>query len=262
MAAHPPSAPVPPSVPPPLPPTVPAIAPPALGEVAVRRRVPPWRFWIPLLLQVTFVLLVPARSAYTYFTGQTVVLQTVPVDPYNLLTGYSQTLNYTISNLEALKDVEGWGAVKALNDPNVYSDDNSAKTVYVTLVAPAGDRDRDPWQPVAIATTAPDLEAQGPSRDRVVLRGNLYGGQIKYGLETYYMPEDQREDLNRRISEVQRRRPAPPPPGAPQRPDNPNGAANGAGDQRRQAFVVEARVGPDGTAVPERLWIEGEAYRF
>ncbi|MCG9886165.1 MAG: GDYXXLXY domain-containing protein [Cyanobacteria bacterium] len=250
MATRPPSASSSP-LPLPAPEVSPAIAPASLGPVAVQRRVPPWRFWIPLLLQVTFVLLVPARSAYTYFTGQTVVLQTVPVDPYNLLTGYSQTLNYTISNLSDLKEVEGWGAVNALDDPSRYNDDDQTKAVYVTLEAPAGDRPREPWQPVAIATAAPEDLAP----NQVVIRGHRYGGQIRYGLETYYMPEDQREDLNRRISEVQRR--PMPVPGT----NGTNDANNGQGD-RRQAFVVEARVGSDGTAVPERLWIDGQAYRF
>ncbi|GAB4341138.1 MAG: hypothetical protein Fur0042_02320 [Cyanophyceae cyanobacterium] len=217
----------------------------------MQRRVPPWRFWIPLLLQVTFVLLVPARSAYTYFTGQTVVLQTVPVDPYNLLTGYSQTLNYTISNLADLKDVEGWGAVKALDDPNTYRDRPDSNVVYVTLEAPSSDRPREPWQPVAIATTAPENLAP----NQVVLRGHRYGGQIRYGLETYYMPEDQRDELNRRIGEVQRQPSPVPVPGSA--PTAPNGQ-----DNRRQAFVVDVRVGSDGTAVPERLWIDGQAYRF
>jgi uncharacterized membrane-anchored protein len=245
MATRPPS---PPSSPLPSPAVSPAIAPAHPGSLTVQRRIPQWRFWIPLLLQVTFVLLVPARSAYTYFTGQTVVLQTVPVDPYNLLTGYSQTLNYTISNLADLKDVAGWGAVNALDDPSRYNDDDLTKAVYVTLEAPAGDRPREPWRPVAIATTAPETLAP----NQVVIRGHRYGGQIKYGLETYYMPEDQRDDLNRRIGEVQRR-PTP-------NPSATNGN-NGQGD-RRQAFVVDVRVGSDGTAVPERLWIDGQAYRF
>lgn len=245
MATRPPSPSSPSSLPLPSPEASPAIAPPSLGNLTVQRRIPPWRFWIPLLLQVTFVLLVPARSAYTYFTGQTVVLQTMPVDPYNLLTGYSQTLNYTISNLSDLKDVEGWGAVNALDDPSRYDDDDQTKAVYVTLEAPADDRPQEPWRPVAIATTAPENLAA----NQVVIRGNRYGGQIKYGLETYYMPEDQRDDLNRRISEVQRR-------------PTPNPSANNGQGDRRQAFVVDVRVAADGTAVPERLWIEGQAYRF
>ena len=62
-----------------------------------------WRFLVPLGLQLGIILIVPAQSAYTYNFGQSAVLQTLPVDPYDLLRGYSQTLSYDISQINNLK---------------------------------------------------------------------------------------------------------------------------------------------------------------
>ena len=62
-----------------------------------------WRFWAPLLFQTALILAVPAQAVYTQLTGKTVILQTIPVDPYELLRGYSQTLRYDISIQDNLR---------------------------------------------------------------------------------------------------------------------------------------------------------------
>ena len=72
-----------------------------------RSPLPLWRFAVPLLLQIGLVLVPPAQSVYTHITGKTVILQTIPVDPYDPLRGYSQTLSYDISRLETLKKLPG-----------------------------------------------------------------------------------------------------------------------------------------------------------
>ena len=70
-----------------------------------------WRFWIPLILQTALIAAVPAQAVYTHLTGRTVVLKTVPVDPYDLLRGYSQTLAYDISQPNNLKSLPGWKTI-------------------------------------------------------------------------------------------------------------------------------------------------------
>ena len=46
--------------------------------------IPILRLIVPLLIQAGFILEIPAQPVYTYLTGRTVILQTVPVDPYNI----------------------------------------------------------------------------------------------------------------------------------------------------------------------------------
>lgn len=69
---------------------------------------PTWRLWVPLLLQTGLILAVPAQAFYTQITGKTVILKTIPVDPYDPLRGYSQTLNYEISRVDNLRSLPGW----------------------------------------------------------------------------------------------------------------------------------------------------------
>lgn len=187
--------------------------------------VPAWRFWTPLLIQMALLVSVPAQSAYTYATGQDVVLQTRPVDPYDFLRGYSQTLSYDVSDLAMLKALPGGRQLFATE---------ANKSFYVVLEEPeqpSGPRP-NPWKPVSVSAERPDL-----SPNQVALKGETnQWGQIRYGLESYYMPEDRRNELNQAISGVQ--------------------------GQSQQAFVVEVKVDRRGNAVPVSLWIQEQNYRF
>lgn len=214
---------LPQSVPPVSPPAplAPAPQPPAASPVRA------WRFWTPLAIQFVLLLSVPAQSAYTYATGTTVVLQTRPVDPYDFLRGYSQTLQYDISDVAALNTLPGGEAVFGVK-PRV-------EQFYVVLQTPppaAGPRPA-PWQPVSVSQTRPDQLAAG----QVALQGSLTPwGTVEYGLESYYMPEDQRNGLNQTIGEVQQ--------------------------QDSEAFVVEVKVDRRGNAVPVSLWVREQNFKF
>ncbi|MBD0267346.1 MAG: GDYXXLXY domain-containing protein [Cyanobacteria bacterium Co-bin8] len=187
---------------------------------------PAWRFWTPLLIQMALLVSVPAQSAYTYATGETVVLQTAPVDPYDFLRGYYQTLSYDVSDPSILRVLPGGAEVFATESPGSF---------YVVLQQPEtspGPRPT-PWQPVSVSPERPDN--LGPNQ--VALRGETtQWGQIRYGLESYYMPEDRREELNRTIGEVQQ--------------------------QDIEAFVAEVKVDRRGNAVPVSLWVREQNYRF
>ncbi|MBD0334093.1 MAG: GDYXXLXY domain-containing protein [Cyanobacteria bacterium Co-bin13] len=202
---------------------------PQLAEIPAKERprtVPAWRFWTPLLIQMALLVSVPAQSAYTYATGETVVLQTAPVDPYDFLRGYSQTLSYDISNPSTLSALPGGTGVFATASPGSF---------YVVLQKPAtspGPRPT-PWQPVSVSRERP--ESLGS--DQIALKGTTnQWGQIIYGLESYYMPEDRREGLNQLIGDVQQ--------------------------QDREAFVAEVKVDKRGNAVPVSLWVREQNYRF
>ncbi|MBF2049101.1 MAG: GDYXXLXY domain-containing protein [Elainella sp. C42_A2020_010] len=196
------------------------------------RRLPSWRLWLPLLFQTGLILAVPAQDAYTYVAGRQITLQTAPVDPYDLLRGHYQTLGYEISRSDELRALPGgeWFEQHQFK----------AGRFYLVLEAPATETTTEtatettppkPWQPVRISATRPTNLAA----NQVAIQGrtNRYG-QISYGLETYYMPEAQRNALNSDISQT----------------------------QDRQAFVVDVKVDGSGNAVPISLWVKQRNYRF
>jgi uncharacterized membrane-anchored protein len=149
------------------------------------------RFWLAFLLQVVVLLCIPAQAVYTQLTGRTVRLQTVPIDPYSLLTGYSQTLSYDISRIAVLEKLSGLkqGSVK------------SGSVIYVVLES--GKKDQ-PWKAVNMSLERPIAL----SENRIALRGVVDRGAVIYGLETYYMPESRKDEVNNTITEAQRKKPA------------------------------------------------------
>ena len=162
-------------------------------------RPPIWRFWIPLVVQTALILSVPAQAVYMQLTGKTVILQTVPIDPYELLRGYSQTLRYDISIQENLRKLPGWKNLpKQPANGKELALIKSGTHFYVILqapqtsISPTTSKLPQAWKPVALSTQLP---AQLPA-NRVALKGVAEHGFIQYGLETYYIPEDQREQIN------------------------------------------------------------------
>jgi uncharacterized membrane-anchored protein len=149
------------------------------------------RFWLAFLLQVVVLLCIPAQAVYTQLTGRTVRLQTVPIDPYSLLTGYSQTLSYDISRIAVLEKLSGLkqGSVKP------------GSVIYVVLESSKKDQ---PWKAVNMSLERPIALPE----NRIALRGVVDRGAVLYGLETYYMPESRKDDVNQTIAEAQRKKPA------------------------------------------------------
>ncbi len=208
-------------------------------------RLPGWRLWVPLLLQTGLILAAPAQPFYTQITGKTIVLQTIPVDPYDPLRGYSQTLNYDISRLENLRRLPGWkellGQQASEKSTAIYL--ATGTNFYVILEAPASAESQPPkaWKPVRVSGDRPtSLPA-----NQIALKGKSTGSSIEYGLETYYMPEARRDEINQDINQAQRGR-------------------------QQQSVVVEVKVDAQGRAVPISFWVsdassKGKAprnYRF
>lgn len=187
-----------------------------------------WKFWLPLAFQTALIVAIPAQAILVHLTGKTAILQTAPVDPYDLLRGYSQTLSYDISRKETLKNLPGW------NELN--QEKRNSFNLYVILEAPAKQTSSgrpQPWKPVAVTASPP---ANLPA-NQVALKGRSRYGSIIYGLETYYFPEDQREQFNKDISQAQ----------------------TGVG---RSQFVVEVKVDSQGNSAPVSLWVRDRNYRF
>jgi uncharacterized membrane-anchored protein len=144
------------------------------------------RFWLAFLLQIVVLLCIPAQAVYTQLTGRTVRLQTVPIDPYNWLTGYSQTLSYDISRIATLEKLAG------LKPSTV----KTGSIIYVILES--GKKDQ-PWKPVNMSLEKPIALPE----NRIGLRGVVDRGTVLYGLETYYMPENQKDEVNNTITKAQ-----------------------------------------------------------
>lgn len=196
-------------------------------------RLPSWRLWVPLLLQTGLILASPVQPFYTQLTGKTVILQTAPVDPYDPIHGYSQTLSYDISRVENLRRLPGWKELSKGSQQNTYLP--SGTRLYVILAAPASAPSQPPlpWKPVGVSSDRPSsLPA-----NQIALKGKSTGNSIEYGLETYYMPESRRDEINQDISQTQRGR-------------------------QPQSFVVEVKVDTQGRAVPISLWVSKRNYRF
>lgn len=197
--------------------------------------IPAWRFWLPLLFQTVLILSVPAQAVYTHLTGKTVILQTAPVDPYDFLRGYYQTLGYDISQVNNLRKLPGWNDLPK-HSPSYGSTTSLADgtRIYLVLEQPqtAGAAGLpQPWKPIRISSTLPTQL----SANQVVLKGVSRYNTIEYGLETYYMPEDQRDQINQDLNDAQQRNPA---------------------DLRQKSpIVVETKVDAQGNAVPVSIWV-------
>lgn len=193
---------------------------------------PGWRLWVPLMLQIALIATVPAQAIYTHLTGKTAILQMAPVDPYDLLRGYSIDLSYDISRPTNLKSLPGWNTLpKAPNRPEqIYLVEGSS--LYVILQAPAqpGSGRPNSWSPVAVSRDRPT----SLQLNQVAIKGRVRYGAIRYGLETYYMPESQRAEVNRNIQQ----------------------------NQGKKLGVVEVKVDAQGNAVPLTLWVGDRDYRF
>ncbi|NEP44775.1 MAG: GDYXXLXY domain-containing protein [Okeania sp. SIO2H7] len=196
-----------------------------------------WRFLLPFALQMGLILSVPAQAFYTHVTGTTVVLQTVPVDPYDFLRGYYQVLNYDISTSNNLKELPGWDELAGENSRGYLP---RGKSVYVVLEKPTGeDKEGKPfaWKPVAVRGTLPEDLPE----NRIAIKGRSNGSRIEYGLESYFMPEDRRNEVNDDILGVQR---------------------EAFRENEQIPFVVEVKVNSSGGAVPVSLWVRDRNYRF
>ena len=197
------------------------------NSAATNKPIPILRLVIPLLIQAGLLFAIPAQSAYTYLTGKTVILQTVPVDPYNILTGYYQILSYDISTQSTLE--------KLPDSKDILKDGNS---LYVILQEEKSTGKGIPkaWKPLRLTEEIPSALPD----NQVALKGKYRYGRVTYGLEKYNIPEDQRNQINNNISQ----------------------ASRSATERDKQPIVVEVKVDSQGKSVPISMWVKEQNYRF
>ena len=197
------------------------------NSAATNKPIPILRLVIPLLIQAGLLLAIPAQSIQTYLTGKTVILQTVPVDPYNILTGYYQILSYDISTQSTLE--------KLPDSKDILKDGNS---LYVILQEEKSTGKGIPkaWKPLRLTEEIPSALPD----NQVALKGKYRYGRVTYGLEKYNIPEDQRNQINNNISQ----------------------ASRSATERDKQPIVVEVKVDSQGKSVPISMWVKEQNYRF
>lgn len=129
-------------------------------------------FLAVLAAQTALLLGLIAQQELRLSSGTTVLLETAPVDPRDLLRGDYVILNYKISNLRMdLWDTQPQGNMQGL-------------TVYVSL-----EKRGQFHEAVQLSTQRP-----APQPHRVVLQGQIHdlwnaSVIVRYGLERYYVKE-------------------------------------------------------------------------
>ncbi|MEA5505859.1 GDYXXLXY domain-containing protein [Halotia wernerae UHCC 0503] len=206
-------------------------------EQQANKPLPFWRLLVPLAIQTGIILAVPTQAMYTNLTGKEVILQTVPVNPDEVLRGYTLSLDYNISRIANLRRLSGWEDLLRRNrgrNGQLLSGTN----LYVILQEQQSFGRGVPraWRPVRVSSNLPTYLPT----NQVALRGVYQDGYVMYGVETYNIQEEERQQMNNdifRIAQRNRRR-------------------------RIRPIVVKVRVDPQGKAVPVSLWVGDRNYSF
>ncbi len=209
----------------------------AATEQKHNQPLPLWRLFVPLMLQTGLILSVPTQAMYTNITGREVILQTLPSDPDNVLQGYTLNLDYNISRVSNLRRLPGWEELVSRNEGR-RGRLAEGTNVYVILQEQQSFGRGAPraWRPVRVSSNLP----MSLRNNQVALRGVYQNGAINYGVESYNIPDEQRQQLNNDISRAARQ------------------TRNG----QLRPLAVKVKVDPQGNAVPVSLWVRDRNYRF
>jgi len=126
-------------------------------------------FVVAVAAQLFIIAAVPAQKIYTRVTGKTIFLRMAPVAPYSIMSGYSVTLGYEISNPKISTEWHKWSEEKPV-------------PVWVILKADSNGI----WNAVSIHDKQPSVPD-----DCVAIKGKISGQRIEYGIESYFIPEGQ-----------------------------------------------------------------------
>lgn len=209
------------------------------NEQKPTKPLPFWRLVVPLLLQTGLIMAVPFQAMFTHYTGKNVILQTLPVNPDQVLQGNSINLDYNIARYNTLRRLPGWRElVKRRSGRNgQYVSLAEGTNFYVTLQEQQFPNRNNPraWKPVRVNANPPRTLAA----NQVALKGIYEDGSINYGMETYSIPEDQRQRINNNLFQAQQTQLI-----------------------QQQPILVEVKVDAEGNAVPVSMWVRDRNYRF
>jgi uncharacterized membrane-anchored protein len=131
-----------------------------------------WLFVAAVALQLIVLLSVPAPKVWTRYRGTSALLAIEPADPFDPMRGWYLTLRYEAGRPGAYE-----GAERPPNDRTIWAvvepdEDGVARPVRLSLERPR------------------DL-----SGSELLLRGWVRKGRIDYGVETFFVPEKRREEI-------------------------------------------------------------------
>jgi len=132
-------------------------------------------FVLAVLVQVIILAAIPAKQISAKLTGKLITIKTAPVDPYDFLSGYHVVLNYEISSPPSL------GELKREHRKNF--------PVYVVLKEGADSI----WYAESIRKTWPKDIPNGC----VIIKGKCTYSGIRYGIESYFIPEKHRREIEK-----------------------------------------------------------------
>jgi len=118
---------------------------------------------------------------YTLRTGKTILLETVPLDPRDLLRGDYVVLRYKISTLELSQ---------ITSDKKHYS---PGEVVYVRLIPK-----EKYWEAAAVQTKKCTQEEGLCIKGKVDYYYN-YKLNLKYGIESYFVPEGEGKEIEKNM---------------------------------------------------------------
>lgn len=156
-------------------------------------------------------------------SGQRIILETVPVDPRDLLRGDYITLQYKIGTLDLT------------SIPSEKTHYNTRETVFVAL-HPMGSS----WEAAGVSSKKAKLSTP----DNLVIRGKVtycYSRDhcdIDYGIENFFVPEGKGRPIEKMMRWRRDRQ------------------------EEKTPVTVEVVVASDGTAMLNRLFVQGEEIKF
>lgn len=130
-------------------------------------------FVVAVVAQLFILAAVPAQKVRARVTGKTILLKTAPVDPYSIMSGYYVVLSYEISNPSVSAGWKGWP---------------KGSDAWVVLKSDSNSI----WNAVSVHDKRPSIPD-----GCIVIKGKTTGWRIEYGIESYFIPEDAREKVER-----------------------------------------------------------------
>lgn len=167
-------------------------------------------FIIAVLVQSLILAAIPAKKMFTLKSGAEIRVRTVPYDPYDILSGYYVTLRYDFSQAPPYEHQKG-------------------QVVYAVL-----EKNSDGvYELKSYSIDKPSKLKNG----QIFIKGSIkneFRGNVSYGIEKYYMPEQMRDEITSEIRKWQ-----------------------GKGQ-----VLVDLKVDKDGNPAIVRLIINGKSYEY
>lgn len=142
-------------------------------------------FVLAVGLQLAILAAVPAKKIHARMTGTLITIRTVPVDPYDFLSGYHVVLRYEISQ----PSKEQWAGFS--------SQPHSGTTVYAVLKKGP----EEIWSLESLSQTLP----KNLSSEQIAVKGKISRSQIEYGIEHFFIPEEIRNEFERELRQNHQR---------------------------------------------------------